>query len=91
MLGFGARRWLVKRLGIAVTLPVGRSWLLPLLPRPGVKLVHCVGAPINVPLVAEPTDAQVEEYHAKYVAGLKAVFDENKAACGYADAQLKLV
>ena len=40
--GFAARRWLVKHLGIALTLPIGRSWVLPLLPRPGVKLVHCV-------------------------------------------------
>lgn len=87
---FGLRRWLVKRLGIALTLPVGRSWLLPLLPKRGVKLVHCVGTPIEVPLVDEPTNAQIEQYHAAYVAGLVKVFDENKAACGYPDAQLVL-
>ena len=67
--------------------------------RRGACLQHCtqancakqVGAPIPVPLIAEPTEAQVEQFHAAYVAGLQSVFDENKAACGYADAELRLV
>jgi len=88
--GFGLRRWLVKTLGIAVVLPSGRSYWNPFLPRP-VQLIHCVGKPIPVPLIEQPTNAQLDQYHKLYVDGLKAVFEENKVACGYADKELQLV
>lgn len=84
---FGIRRWIVKKLGIAITLPMGRTWLVPFLPK-SVKLIHCVGKPIEVPKVANPTQEQIDEYHDMYIAGLKAVFEENKASCGYANANL---
>ena len=69
---FGLRRWLVKRLGVCITLPLGRSILMPFLPR-RVKLVHCVGDPIPVPQIEEPTEAQIDEYHKRYVDGLQQV------------------
>ncbi|KAL1528836.1 hypothetical protein AB1Y20_010159 [Prymnesium parvum] len=86
----GLRRWVVKMFGIAITLPIGRNALLPFLPKP-VKLFHCVGKPIPVPQVAEPTEAQVTHYHELYIAGLRAVFEENKDACGYPNAELMIV
>ena len=87
---YGLRRWIVKRFGIAIPLAVGRRYLLPWLPR-RVKLVHCVGRPIPVPHIPEPTEALVNEYHSRYIAGLKAVFHDNKVACGYPNAKLKVV
>ena len=45
----------------------------------------------QVPLVAAPTEQQVDHYHAEYVRGLKAVFEENKSTCGYPNAELKVV
>ena len=96
------RLLLVKTLGIAVPLGIGRSPLLPFLPRP-VKLVHCVGDPIypygergeTAPrdglLPDVPSAAAVEALHAKYVDGLRAVFDKHKSAQGYPHATLKIL
>jgi hypothetical protein len=42
------------------------------------------------PLV-EPTDAEVDLYHAAYVAALVELFDRHKAACGCADKTLNVV
>jgi 3'-phosphoadenosine 5'-phosphosulfate sulfotransferase (PAPS reductase)/FAD synthetase len=42
------------------------------------------------PLV-EPTDAEVDLYHAAYVAALVELFDQHKAACGCADKTLNVV
>ncbi|KNC80289.1 hypothetical protein SARC_07354 [Sphaeroforma arctica JP610] len=36
------------------------------------------GNPIDVPMLQYPTKEQIDEYHQKYVAGLKEVFDSNK-------------
>jgi 1-acyl-sn-glycerol-3-phosphate acyltransferase len=84
---FGLRLWLATATTIAVPLASGPSWLNPLRPHP-VRLTLCVGAPIEVEHVAEPTSAQVDAVHAKYVAALREMFDRRKAELGYAEATL---
>lgn len=84
------RRAIVKAAGVAIPLAVGRSWLFPWRPHP-VELNQCVGTPISVARTDNPTEAQVEALHAKYKAGLREVFDANKARFGYAEAELKMV
>lgn len=84
------RQWLCSTLGVAITLAYGRTPLLPFLPIPG-RLVHVIGTPIAVEKTTDPTAADVEALHAKYVAGLKAVFDEHKGTAGYANATLIVV
>lgn len=69
----------------------GRSLLLPFLPKPGVQLHHCVGTPIPVPKVAQPSDAQVLEYQQKYIDGLIKVYNDNKAKYGKKDSELRIV
>ena len=41
--------------------------------------------------VVEPTDAEVDAYHAAYVAALVALFEAHKATYGCADKTLKIV
>ena len=41
--------------------------------------------------IAEPTDEQIDALHARYVEALRAVFEQNKARLGYADATLEIL
>eukprot|EP00735_Rhodelphis_limneticus_P015516 TRINITY_DN97_c0_g1::TRINITY_DN97_c0_g1_i1::g.14746::m.14746 TRINITY_DN97_c0_g1::TRINITY_DN97_c0_g1_i1::g.14746 ORF type:complete len:340 (+),score=20.90,sp/Q70VZ7/MOGT1_BOVIN/47.90/4e-100,DAGAT/PF03982.8/2.1e-106 TRINITY_DN97_c0_g1_i1:110-1129(+) len=53
------------------------SWgLLPL--RRPINTV--VGRPIDCPKTAKPSEAMVEEYHQKYLAGLREVYDQHKSS-----------
>jgi 1-acyl-sn-glycerol-3-phosphate acyltransferase len=82
------RQAIASKLGVAITLPLGRSWLLPLSPIPGVRLVQYVGTPIPVDRRSEPTQDEIDALHRKYVAGLQEVFERHKAECGCAGAKL---
>ena len=84
----GLRMWLAKQ-NIPACAMVGH-WLCPLLPRSGVHLITYLGEPLHLPRIAEPTVADVEAWHAKYVDALKATFDKNKAAAGKPDAVLEI-
>jgi hypothetical protein len=42
-------------------------------------------------VAGEPSNEEIDALHAKYVEGLKKVFDENKAKCGYPNAVLNIV
>lgn len=77
---------LSRKLGMSLTLTWGR-WGLPI-PKP-VKLVYARGRPLGLPHLTEPTDADVDEWHGKYVAQLKKLFDDYKHAHPlYADKEL---
>jgi len=62
---------LSRKLGVSMTLFWGR-WGLPL-PRP-VKLVFVRGRPVGLPHIPEPTDADVEKWHAEYARRLAELF-----------------
>ena len=81
---------IVKRLGLAITIASGRNPLLPFLPY-RVAMVQVVGKPILSKKTAEPSQAEIDALHAKYVKGLREVFDNNKARLGYPDAELVVV
>jgi len=66
---------LSRKLGVSMTLFWGR-WGLPL-PRP-VKLVFVRGRPLGLPHIPEPTDADVDKWHAVYVEKLTELFDRYK-------------
>ncbi|KAL1504353.1 hypothetical protein AB1Y20_010759 [Prymnesium parvum] len=84
----GVRLWLAKR-NIPAVAMLG-DWRCPLLPYRDVPLVTCIGRPLQLPRIAEPTSADVEEWHAKYIAALQTTFEENKAQAGRPDAVLEL-
>ena len=72
----GFRRWLQKACHVALPVFHGR-WFTPIPHQVPVKVL--IGKPIEVPAPSEPgarpSDALVEEYHAKYVAALRELYD----------------
>lgn len=64
--------------------------LFPVLPRTDSQVFTYVGAPLQLPSLPEPTAGQVDEWHAKYVAALRELFDASKAEAGQPDAVLEL-
>ena len=65
----------------------------PVLPDDNAELVTVVGPPMKLPRVAEPSNALVAEWHAKYVAALVALFNKHKTehAAQGARAQLEVL
>ncbi|EOD11289.1 hypothetical protein EMIHUDRAFT_452421 [Emiliania huxleyi CCMP1516] len=84
------RMWLLRRCGFVVPLFYG-AWWCPLLPRADVAVHTVVGAPLQLPRIAEPTAEQVTAYHALYVEALTRLFDDHKARFGYADRRLEVI
>lgn len=59
-----------------------------------VPLFFAIGNPIQVPAnpsKERPADALVDEFHAKYVEALEALFKQHRAAAGYADRELDVM
>ncbi|KAJ8600873.1 hypothetical protein CTAYLR_006986 [Chrysophaeum taylorii] len=91
----GLRQWLVQAFGVAVPLISGSCGLLPY--KTPVAIV--VGDPIPMPRPCgggggegkEPTQADIDDYHAAYVKALTDLFETNKEAKGYKDAALVIV
>lgn len=65
-------------------------WLVPLFPRLDSEILTYVGPPLQMPTIAEPTSAQIDEWHAKYVTALVDLFDAHKAEVGQPDAKLEI-
>lgn len=83
------RLWLNK---FKIPLPlVFGDPLAPFMPRSKASLATYVGDPIQFPTISQPTNADVDEWHATYVKGLRALFDAKKAHAGYPDAVLEIV
>ena len=75
-----------RKTGVSFTLFWGR-WFLPLPKK--VKLTYARGRPLGLPHIENPTDADVEKYHALYVSKLVELFDRyKKFNPDYADKQL---
>jgi len=64
-----------RKLQVSLTIFWGR-WGLPI-PRPH-KILYVRGAPLNLPVIKEPTDEEVDKYHAKYVAEIVRIFEKYK-------------
>jgi len=64
--------------------------LMPLFPRKNSKVYTYVGEPLQLPVISEPTKEQVDEWHGKYVAALRELFEKNKAEAGKPDATLEV-
>ncbi|OQR92024.1 diacylglycerol O-acyltransferase 2 [Achlya hypogyna] len=57
------------------------------------KLHTVIGAPVPVPRREVPTQAEIDEYHAKYITAVTALFEKHQAAFydGKAGSELKIV
>mmetsp|Transcript_6528 Transcript_6528/g.9488 ORF Transcript_6528/g.9488 Transcript_6528/m.9488 type:complete len:336 (+) Transcript_6528:64-1071(+) len=67
----------LNRYGVPTILTWG-FWLFPLLPKPDSDLLIVIGKPLVLPKIEEPTKADVELWHGKYVAALTNLFEEHK-------------
>ncbi|KAL0587548.1 hypothetical protein ABG067_002844 [Albugo candida] len=65
-------------------------WWCPLLPSSGIRLITVVGKPLLLPKISQPTDQDVQNFHAKYIQALQSLFDSNKAKYGR-DPHAKLI
>jgi len=81
------RWWLVKKFRLPIPLFYGPHWYLPLVPRK-IAITSCVGRPIEVPRVENPSDAQITEIHAKYIEEIQRLYNANKDRLGYGDQPL---
>ena len=87
---FGIMEWLSNHLQASLTPFYGRwGWFLG--PPRRIPVTLCLGEPIECPHIAEPTNDEVNQYHAKMVAGFQNVFDQHKEAYGWGEKTLKIV
>lgn len=72
------RRKAARRWGLPFILPWGGFFWLPR----AVDLVTVYGNPIELPTIAEPTNADVDHWHSVYVENLRALYNRHKAIDG---------
>ena len=84
--------WLSRALKVSFVLPYGRFGPgLPAVPR-RAAITAVIGRPVEVGAAsAEPTDAEIDELHAKLMAEMSAAFDSQKAAFGWAERELEIL
>jgi len=58
---------------------------LPLVPDPRAHLRSVVGPPVELPKIASPTKADIDEHHGRYLTALEALFDRHKVAQGFSE------
>ena len=79
----------LKKTKIPVFFPWG-LWCFPLLPKPDVSLCTVYGNPLPLPKIENPTQAEIDQYHAKYIECLQDLYDRYKGKFGYKDRKLEL-
>ena len=78
---------------LLLQMPAVAFWgepLVPIFPRRDAHCLSYVAPPLLLPTIAEPTAAQVDEWHAKYLAALQKLFDDSKAEVGEPTATLEI-
>jgi hypothetical protein len=87
---FGFLEFLSNHLQAALTPFFGRwGWFLG--PPHRVPVTLCLGEPIECPSMSEPTNDDINQYHAQMVAGFQQVFDQHKEAYGWPGKVLTIV
>jgi 1-acyl-sn-glycerol-3-phosphate acyltransferase len=76
--------------GAAVTPFFGRfGWFLG--PPVRASVTVCLGEPVHCPKIDDPTQQQIDEYHAKLLAAYRDLFETHKEAYGWGNKTLKFV
>jgi Diacylglycerol acyltransferase len=87
---FGIMEKLSNDLQTSLTPFLGRwGWLLG--PPRRIPITVCLGDPVQCPKMENPTQQQIDEYHAKLLDGFQTVFDQHKEAYGWKDKTLEFV
>jgi hypothetical protein len=71
------QRLAVNRYGVPAVFTWGHP-LFPFVPKNTVDLMICVGAPLVLPKIENPTKEDVQKWHANYVVALTGIFEEYK-------------
>ena len=87
--GFLLQRLALNKWSIPAVVFFGWT-LVPLFPRLESEVFTYVGKPLQLPKIPEPSPAEVDEWHAKYLAALRQLFEENKAEAGRPEARLDI-
>eukprot|EP00967_Tisochrysis_lutea_P138802 scaffold251081_cov35-Tisochrysis_lutea.AAC.1 len=82
-------RLAINRYGIPAVAFWGEP-LLPPFPKQRAEVISCIGTPLQLPKLEDPTADEVNAWHSRYLAALRALFDAHKAECGKPDAQLEI-
>jgi 1-acyl-sn-glycerol-3-phosphate acyltransferase len=90
-LGYGLRLWIMKKLGICITLAFG-LYGSTLCPMP-VETTIVFGKPLDVTIKAAgaPSDKEVVDAHQQFCEALRKLFDKHKKSLGYGDRQLEIL
>jgi len=87
---FGIMEKLSNTLQASLTPFLGRwGWLLG--PPRRVPLTVCLGNPVECPQTDDPTQEQIDKYHAQLLENYQQVFDTHKTAYGWKDKRLHFV
>lgn len=87
---FGLLKKLSHMMGASLTPFFGRwGWFLG--PPKRIPVTVCLGEPVKVPQVAEPTQEQIDKYHQQLLDSYKELFETHKAAYGWKYKTLKFV
>ena len=89
--GANWRLWMLRRFGFVIPVFWGPTWYAPWLPKSDVALHTVVGAPLQLPLLENPSVEEVAKYHTLYVEKVTELFDTYKGRFGYSDRQLEIL
>ena len=79
----------LNKLGIPAVAFFG--WrLMPIFPRLESEVLTYVGPPLQLPEIREPSTAEVDEWHARYLVALQTLFDESKIDAGRPNSNLEI-
>lgn len=88
----GFRSWRMKVAEQNVPAVAFFGWpLLPFLPRTQSKILTYVGTGIDLPLIADPSAAEIDHWHQVYMDALRKLFNEYKAEAGYPNSTLEIL
>ena len=76
---------------MAFLLAYGRSMFFPLLPHAGVQMTQVFGKPIPVPIIDDPSQAQINEIQEKYIAEISRLYTKYSKTLGYQDRELRIL
>jgi len=87
---FGILERLSLMLDTSITPFFGRwGWFLG--PPPRIPIAVCLGEPVHCPLIENPTQEQINEYHQKMLDSFQDLFETHKAAYGWSHKTLRIV
>lgn len=87
---FGILEYLSNHLQTSLTPFFGRwGWFLG--PPRRIPVTLCLGEPIECPATADPSNDDINKYHAQMIAGFQQVFNQHKEAYGWGHKTLTIV